>query len=197
MKLIVIDGNIGSGKTTVIKQLKKHLKDVFILEENVNEWKQNGILDSYYENPDSMAFVFQMKVATSHLKNIRELVSKYGTDITIISERSTYTCFHIFTKMLEKSLSKYEIETHRELCLDVGLKPDKYIFLETSVETVIKRILERNRETNIDWDYLEKLNNKYKELEKICFDNGIIYEKVDANQGIKDVYDDVIHKIYK
>ena len=59
MKFIVIDGNIGCGKTTLLNQLKNKL-DSFSVLESVEEWKKDGILDKYYQNPKEMAFIFQM-----------------------------------------------------------------------------------------------------------------------------------------
>ena len=42
MKFIVIDGNIGCGKTTLINNLEKFLNKerVFILREDVDQWKK-------------------------------------------------------------------------------------------------------------------------------------------------------------
>ena len=66
--IISIDGNIGSGKSTLIDNLKKHFlnEDVIFLEEPINEWNKikdennKTILEKYYENINKYAFCFQM-----------------------------------------------------------------------------------------------------------------------------------------
>ena len=196
MKFIVIDGNIGCGKTTLLNQLKNKL-DAFIVLESVEEWKKDGILDKYYQNPKEMAFIFQMKVAISHLKNIKNLIEKHGQNITIISERSTYSCFNIFTKMLEKVefMNEDEVRIHRELCLDCGIKPDIYLYLKTDVDVALERIKKRNRETNISRDYLEDLNNQYENLREICEEDGIRFFEIDANVVKEEVLEKSLNTI--
>lgn len=50
-----IEGNIGCGKTTLLKILEKELLGVSIINEPLGEWESIGgkinLLDLYYKNP--------------------------------------------------------------------------------------------------------------------------------------------------
>ena len=71
-----IDGNIGSGKSTIVRQLKillEHDQNIIFLEEPVNEWSEiksndgTTILEKFYTNQDKYAFSFQMMAYISRL----------------------------------------------------------------------------------------------------------------------------------
>jgi deoxyadenosine/deoxycytidine kinase len=81
-KLISIDGNIGSGKSTLMANLREHYKDepnVVFLKEPVDEWAaikdENGItiLEKFYEDSEKYAFSFQMMAYISRLKVLKDL----------------------------------------------------------------------------------------------------------------------------
>ena len=97
-KIISIEGNIGSGKSTILEYLKIFYKDntnVLFLDEPVSEWNKvvdnDGvtILEKYYENPVKYAFPFQMMAYISRLSVIKKALL---TDCEIIiTERSVHT----------------------------------------------------------------------------------------------------------
>ena len=58
-----IEGNIGCGKTTLLKILEKELPTVSIINEPLGEWESIGgkvnLLDQYYKNPERWGLTFQ------------------------------------------------------------------------------------------------------------------------------------------
>ena len=62
--IISIDGNIGSGKSTQLKNLKE---EYIVIHEDVETWKSEGWLEAYYQNPKYHAFGFQMRVMYDHM----------------------------------------------------------------------------------------------------------------------------------
>ena len=97
-KLITIQGNIGSGKSTIVRELKKKYgdnKDICFIQEPVDIWNtirdenDKPILTLYYENQKEYAFSFQMMAYISRLKILKEAVDK-GYKY-IVSERSLDT----------------------------------------------------------------------------------------------------------
>ena len=83
-KIYSIEGNIGSGKSTIIKILKEHFKsndNIIFLLEPVDEWNticdnDKTILEKYYENKKQYAFSFQMMAYISRLSQLKEALKK-------------------------------------------------------------------------------------------------------------------------
>ena len=105
-----IEGNIGSGKSTLVKELQKSVpnildKKVVYVQEPVNEWskikdkKGETILEKFYADQHKYAFSFQMMAYISRLALLRNIVRE-NPDAIIITERSVFTDREVFAKML-------------------------------------------------------------------------------------------------
>ena len=114
MKIISIEGNIGSGKSTLIKMLKNLKLDLIFLPEPVDEWNKivdsNGtnILEKYYSDQKRYAFSFQMMAYITRLKQLLDCNASENS--IIITERCLYTDREIFAKMLYDSGMIEDIE---------------------------------------------------------------------------------------
>ena len=80
-KIIAIEGNIGSGKSTLVSKLEEIFKnntDYYFLQEPVSIWNtikdENGvtILEKFYNETEKYAFQFQMMAYISRLSILRE-----------------------------------------------------------------------------------------------------------------------------
>ena len=78
-----IDGNIGSGKSSIVKDLEEYYKDrtdICFVPEPVDEWHsivdKNGvpILSNFYQDAKRYAFRFQMMAYISRLKLLRNAI---------------------------------------------------------------------------------------------------------------------------
>ena len=108
MRIIVVQGNIGSGKSTFVEKLKMRYsgrKDVCFLQEPVNEWltvkdKQGvNILENYYKDQPKYAFMFQMMAYISRLAMLKRAIESNLYEY-IITERCLNTDRNVFCKML-------------------------------------------------------------------------------------------------
>ena len=71
--VVSIEGNIGSGKSTMLKHFNK-LEDVELLPEPVSEWcdlKGHNLLAMLYENPHRWSFQFQSYIQLTRLKLLK------------------------------------------------------------------------------------------------------------------------------
>jgi deoxyadenosine/deoxycytidine kinase len=104
--IISIEGNIGSGKSTIFNFLKNILSknDFYFVDEPVEEWlkirdEKENIIEKFYKNQKKYAFSFQMMAYISRLKNLQEAIKNNPNKI-IITERNIMTDKNIFAKML-------------------------------------------------------------------------------------------------
>ena len=183
VKNVVIDGLIFSGKTTAIHNLKASLSSsndttYNFFEEPVESWMNEGWLEKYYSNISKFASSFQIRIILSHIqqKNDIERINKLqeSTNIVNICERSAITTLNVFSKMLldDGVLDEIEMKLHEQMIEMFNYKkPDVLIYLNIDPEIALTRNLKRmrNGESNIQIEYLRKLNQAYlNELENLA-----------------------------
>lgn len=169
--IISIEGNIGSGKSTILNHLKDYYKNktsigsICFLDEPVELWNtikdSNGvtILEKYYSNIDKYAFSFQMMAYISRLSIFRKAI-KQDYDI-IITERSIYTDCNIFAQMLydNKKIEEVNFVIYKKWFTEfLDDFPDiNYIYIKAEPTISHKRVLKRSRQgESIPLEYLEK-----------------------------------------
>lgn len=173
--LISLDGNIGSGKSTLGNIIKNigfiNNKKVIFLSEPVDIWKSiknsenKDILECFYNDIKKYSFSFQMMAYISRLSQIKNTIKNNPNSI-IISERSVFSDKNIFAKMLYDDNQMEEIEYtiykkwFDELTEDI-IKLNGIIYLKTEPKVSFNRIKKRNRngENNIPLSYIEKCHS--------------------------------------
>ena len=198
--IISVEGNIGSGKSTLVSEMKEALPTLFngqiyFLQEPVDEWEKicdtNGesIITKFYNNQKKYAFSFQMMAYISRLKTLTELINKIPQDSIIICERSVWTDKNIFAKMLYEDNNIEEINYiiynkwfeffMRETTLG-GI-----IYLNTDPETSFKRVLKRSRDgENIPIEYLEKCHYYHSEWFKSIDEPLLTLNDIDKEDSV-------------
>ncbi|MDA8030894.1 MAG: deoxynucleoside kinase, partial [Alphaproteobacteria bacterium] len=112
--IITVEGNIGSGKSTLVKNLELAFNEsdsVCFLQEPVDEWDKikdedgKTMIEKYYGNQEKYAFSFQMMAYISRLTRLRNAIKKNPK--VIITERSIFTDKNVFASMLYKDCLLY------------------------------------------------------------------------------------------
>jgi deoxyadenosine/deoxycytidine kinase len=166
--LATIQGNIGSGKSTLIESLRSKYEDntnICFLPEPVDEWqtikdKDNvTMLALFYANQKRYAFSFQMMAYISRLCILKKALTE-GYDI-IISERSLSADKNIFAKMLYDDGNIEEVEYQIYLKWFDSFQPEfpteHIIYILTDPLVAKERIELRGREGEvIPFEYLCK-----------------------------------------
>jgi deoxyguanosine kinase len=175
---ISIDGNIGSGKSTLIQILQEELKNndnIIFLQEPVSEWLKvtdgkTNILNNFYCNKKRWSYTFQnfAFITRSHimLEAIKNnMVYPFQKRKVIITERSTETDKHIFAKMLydEGNMDKLEYEIYNywyNKLMNGNNINNNIIYLRTTPKDAFDRINKRGRteEKKIPIDYIQNVH---------------------------------------
>ena len=162
-RLIVLAGNIGSGKTSLTQQLSQH----FGWQASYESVDNNPYLADFYADMHAWAFHLQMYFLGHRAQEVETLLS---SGRSAIMDRSIYEDAHIFVRALHEmnNLSDRDYQAYFKL-YDLVLRqlprPSLLIRLVTPVETLIERIQQRARsiEDTIDLDYLRLLDSYYQQ----------------------------------
>ena len=204
-KIYALEGNIGSGKTTIMKIISNHFKDVEFIEEPVKQWQNLGgmnLLDSFYSDPKRWGFSFEF---FSMLTKIEALLKAAESDKPIIIiERSIFSN-KVFIE-LSKELGKLDTMEHCMLMntydfymAHVYPQISGIIYLDTPVDECIRRITKRNRgeECTIEKSSLESIKDK---MDKMCDSSTMIVIRIDGmydcDRDVKRVCNDINRQLH-
>lgn len=162
-KFIVVAGNIGAGKSTLVQILSERLgfKPFF---EPVND---NPYLEDFYRNMETWSFHSQLYFLTRRLRIHKQLLDAEGS---VVQDRSVYEDAEVFARnlYLQEDMSTRDYGVYQDLyriLIDLLPPPNLVVYLRTSVDTLLERINTRGRgfEAGISRSYLERLNALYEE----------------------------------
>jgi len=163
-----VEGNIGSGKSTLIKLLKERnaKKNVIFIPEPVNEWEKITdednitVLQRFYEDKDKWSFSFQMMAYISRLAQLKKFIKQHPNSI-LVTERCTYTDRYVFAQMLrdDRKINSIDMQIYLmwfdEFMKDIPIKG--FIYVKTSPQKCFERVKKRGRKGEIiPTQYLEK-----------------------------------------
>ena len=191
VKNIGISGIIGVGKSTLTQKIADKLGfKAFMEPVDTNEY-----LDLFYTDMKKYGFPMQIYLLNKRFRLHQQSV--WG-DKGTVQDRTIYEDT-IFAKMLHESkdISDIDYNTYSELFDNMSYflhRPDVIVYLDTSPETALERIKNRNREceTDMSLEYLTALRDGYEQW-LVSIRNIIPVVRIDWNTFGS--VDDVIEKI--
>ena len=200
-RLIVLAGNIGSGKTSLTQLLSRHF-DWLASYESVDN---NPYLADFYADMHTWAFHLQMYFLGHRAQQIETLLS---SGQSAIMDRSVYEDAHIFVRALHEmnNLSDRDYQAYFKL-YDLVLrqlpKPTLLIRLVAPVETLVERIQQRARsiEDTIDPDYLRLLDSYYQQWSSeyaespVLTVNSLLFDFVNNPLHLQEIIEGIKHCI--
>ena len=159
LDFLVIEGNIGAGKTTFAKMLAEEFDSKLILE----RFAENPFLPKFYNDPEKYSFPLELSF----------LAERYGQLNKELTNRDLFhqhtIADYYFMKSLifaQNTLAQDEYNLYRnffDIIYERLPKPDLFVYLHLPEDRLILQIKERGRdyEQSITSDYLKKIREGY------------------------------------
>ncbi len=161
LPVIIIEGQIGAGKTTMGEILERRF-DIPLYRELGNPDTLN-LLDRFYADKGRWAFTMQIHFLNERFRMIKDINAAGGglLDRSIFGDRIFAELLHEDGDMSDEEFRSYC--TLLDNMLEHADPPALLIYLDCSVDAAVERINIRNRglESGIPRDYLVKLNDQY------------------------------------
>jgi len=160
---IAVAGNIGAGKSSLTALLSDRFDWQPFYEANA----ENPYLADFYEDMQRWSFHSQVFFLGKRLEHHRQLLDFPGS---VVQDRTVYEDAEIFARNLyeQGAMSERDYDAYRRLYRAVSAfvpPPDLIVYLQASVDTLLRRIDKRGREfeRSIAPEYLIKLNALYED----------------------------------
>lgn len=156
---LVVEGNIGAGKTSLCQMLAEEWNARLILE----EFSDNPFLPLFYAHPERYAFPVELFFMTERHKQLQALLLEQN-----LFQQNTVSDY-IFSKTLlfaGENLIGDEFRLFQRLFETLNAsfpRPDLMVYLHRNVEHLLSNIKKRNREyeTQIRPEYLASIQDAY------------------------------------
>jgi deoxyguanosine kinase len=156
---VVIEGNIGAGKTTLASKIADQFNARLILE----RFADNPFLPKFYNDPEKYSFPLELSFLADRYKQLKEeLVAQELFKAFTVAD-------YYFMKSLvfaASTLTGDEYNLYRQIFYIIYgslPKPDIYVYLHLRTEKLLQNISKRGRnyEKSISSDYLKKIEESY------------------------------------
>ena len=158
-KYIVIEGNIGAGKTSLATRISDSCNARLLLE----RFADNPFLPKFYKNPGRYSFPLELSFLADRYIQLKE-------EIGTLDIFSPFTVAdYYFMKSLvfaSATLEKDEFNLYRQIFYIIYNslpKPELYVYLHVKPEQLLSNISSRGRdyEASITLEYLKKIQESY------------------------------------
>lgn len=186
-KSLIIEGNIGAGKSTFLKIVGRFLDSDIVFEPH-EKWQDvegENLLDLFYKDTKRWAYTFQTYAFITRVLEQEKNAKNTDKDFQVL-ERSVYSDRYCFAKNCFEmgTMNKLEWSLYKDwfswLVEQYTAKPAGFIYLKTDPEICYNRLVKRNRseESNVPLKYLKLLDQKH---------NDWLMEKKGVSEFIADV----------
>jgi deoxyadenosine/deoxycytidine kinase len=169
--MYILEGNIGAGKSTFLKLMQQHLKDVDVALEPLHNWQKKvygqSLLANFYQDAKRWAYSIETFAMICRVKE--HMKDQEETNQNRIIERSIYSGHYCFSLNGYKQGFMSDIEWNLynqwfNFLIPQKCKPPRgFIYLQVDPEIAYQRIKKRNRlaEKKITFSYLQQIHEHH------------------------------------
>ncbi len=161
VRYMVVEGVIGAGKTSLARILTERLDARIVLEAH----EANPFLEDFYKDPARYAFQTQLNFLISRYQQQMQLPQQDIFQQFMVSDY-LFAKDRIFARL---NLSEKEVALYEQLMTIMEgeiVRPDLVIYLQSSVDRLMRNIRLRNRyyEQEMSEEYIKNLSNAYQQF---------------------------------
>jgi deoxyguanosine kinase len=156
---LVIEGNIGAGKTTLASRIAAQFEARLILE----RFADNPFLPKFYNDPEKYSFPLELSFLASRYKQLNDEIGPQD-----LFKKFTVADYYFMKSLVFASatLRGDEYNLYRQIFYIIYSslpRPDIYVYLHVKPEKLVDNIKKRGRgyEKSITRDYLQKIQDSY------------------------------------
>ena len=156
---IVIEGNIGAGKTTLASMIARDFNAKLILE----RFADNPFLPKFYDDPARYSFPLELSFLADRYRQLKDELVEQDLFMNFTVADYYFMKSLVFSSM---TLEKDEFSLYRQIFYIIYSslpKPDLYVYLHVPPERLLKNIAARGRdyEKSITAEYLSGIQESY------------------------------------
>ena len=156
---VAIEGNIGSGKTSLARKIGDDFNAKLVLE----RFADNPFLPKFYADKERYAFSLEMSFLADRYHQLTDDLAQFD-----LFKNFIVSDYYIFKSLIfaQVTLPKEEFNLYRKM-FDIMYKeiakPDVYVYLYQNTDRLLENIKKRGRdyEQNIKREYLDSLHKGY------------------------------------
>ncbi len=159
LDFLVIEGNIGAGKTTFAKMLSEEYDTKLILE----RFAENPFLPKFYSDPEKYSFPLELSFLAERYGQLKKELTNRD-----LFHQHTIADYYFMKSLIfaQNTLAQDEYNLYRnffDIIYERLPKPDLFVYLHLPEDQLIVNIRKRGRdyEQTIDTDYLKKIREGY------------------------------------
>lgn len=159
MQYLVIEGNIGAGKTTLATMLARDTNSKLILE----QFADNPFLRKFYANPERYSFPLELSFLAERYRQL-------NSDLRAASlfHKTTISDYFFMKSLIfaQNTLEGDELNLYKQIfsiIYNTLPKPNLYVYLHLPTDKLMANIAKRGREyeKSITPEYLESITRGY------------------------------------
>lgn len=156
--VVVVDGLIAAGKSTLIPALAEGLRErglkVCVVGEPVEDWKKIGILQAFYEDPKGMAYDFQTYTFVTRVRATRAAVKANADADVFLLERSVLTDRYVFMELQRELVGPMRMQMYETWWEEweqmMPICPTHFVYLKPGLGHCMDRVARRAREGEVE-----------------------------------------------
>lgn len=174
---LVIEGNIGAGKTSLAQKIAEDTNSKLILE----QFAENPFLPKFYKDPDRYAFPVELAFLADRYQQLKNDIAPRD-----LFQTKTVSDYYFIKSLIfsRNTLKDDEYKLYKQLFDIIQQQlplPERYVYLHVNTENLLRNIQKRGRdyETEIKEEYLGKIQDGYFEFMRSR--NDITFVVLDMN----------------